>query len=73
MMKKKKKEIRKTVSDGYASVETCARIDCDLQVVRPGKFQCKGESDSLGCPFDESELISRITSHVDGVLNKRAK
>jgi hypothetical protein len=31
---------KKTITDGYQYWETCARKDCGLHVVRPGKVQC---------------------------------
>lgn len=33
----------KTVTDGYCEWDKCARQDCDLHVVRPGKVQCSCE------------------------------
>lgn len=41
------------VEDGYCEAVKCWRPDCDLQVVRPGKFQCSGEPG--GCPRNEAE------------------
>lgn len=36
-------------NDGFGMiVEKCSRADCDAQVVRPGKSQCRGESGSDG-------------------------
>lgn len=58
------------VSDGYTEWEKCSRIDCDLQVVRPGKVQCRGEYDSLGCPHTEAELISTMNKTLKNLLKK---
>lgn len=61
---------RGTISDGYSEWEKCARIDCDLQVVRPGKVQCRGEHDSLGCPQTETQLIGMMGKAVNKLLKK---
>lgn len=41
------------IEDGFGSSwQKCVRSDgCDLQVVRPGKVQCRGEFDA-GCEWD---------------------
>ena len=39
------------VDDGFGNIwERCMRPDCDLDVVRPGKVQCSGDTDAIGCP-----------------------
>lgn len=48
------------VSDGYNEWERCLRPDCDLEIVRPGKTQCSGEGDGIGCPDNQDELIARL-------------
>lgn len=41
----------RTIDDDFGSVwRLCERADCDLQVVRPGKVQCRGEWEPNGCP-----------------------
>jgi len=60
----------RTVNDGFGEVMMCARIDCDLEVVRPGKVQCRGEYDSLGCPHTESELIKTMFNAVKKLLGE---
>ncbi len=60
--------MRRTVDDGYGEVECCARIDCDLEVVRPGKVQCRGEYDSLGCPHTVEELVSTMNKTIKNIL-----
>ena len=57
------------VDDGYGLVAMCARIDCDLEIVRPGKVQCRGEYDSLGCPQTKSELIATMQAYIDKALD----
>lgn len=51
------------VEDADGDWECCARRDCDLELVRPGKVQCSGETDRIGCPRTEPELIDRLTKH----------
>ena len=58
----------RTVDDGFGETFMCARIDCDLEVVRPGKVQCRGEYDSLGCPSTTSELLATIQTVIDAAL-----
>jgi hypothetical protein len=60
--------MRRTVDDGYGEVECCSRIDCDLEVVRPGKVQCRGEYDSLGCPHTEEELVKTMNKAIKNIL-----
>lgn len=44
------------VNDGFGTIGVmCDREDCDLQVVRPGKFQCRGEYDEIGCCWGPEE------------------
>jgi len=62
--------MRRTVDDGYGEVECCARIDCDLEVVRPGKVQCRGEYDSLGCPHTVEELVSTMNKTIKNILKR---
>lgn len=61
---------KRTVDDGFGEVMMCARIDCNLEVVRPGKVQCRGEYDSLGCPHTESELIGTMLSAIKKLLGE---
>lgn len=71
-MKKRSKKTNSSreVDDGYGAVMMCVRIDCDLQVVRPGKVQCRGEDDSLGCPHSVEELIATMKEYVDKVIER---
>ena len=49
------------VEDGFGNGwSKCLRRDCDLQVVRPGKAQCNGDWDGIGCPFDQDELVESL-------------
>lgn len=42
------------IDDGFGNCwRLCSRDDCDLQVVRPGKVQCRGDYDQRGCAFDD--------------------
>ena len=70
MKKKQTVDVSRQVDDGYGSTMMCARIDCDLEVVRPGKVQCRGEYDSLGCPATHSDLVAAIKNAVDAALGK---
>jgi hypothetical protein len=53
-----------TITDGFAEWVKCARSDCDLQVVRPGKVQCSGEYDDMGCPDDVISLIAALETEI---------
>lgn len=70
MKKKQTVDAGRQVDDGYGSTMMCARIDCDLEVVRPGKVQCRGEYDSLGCPATHGDLIAAIKNAIDAALGK---
>lgn len=53
------------IDDGCGCIwQPCIRPDCDLHVVRPGKAECSGESDNVGCPRDTGELIDRLYGEV---------
>lgn len=42
------------VDDGFGNVWLlCGREDCDLDIVRPGKVQCRGDYDERGCVWEE--------------------
>jgi hypothetical protein len=43
----------------------CLRLDCTLEVVRPGKVQCDGESDRIGCPYGVQDLIDGLYAEND--------
>ena len=54
------------ITDGFGSEwEKCLRRDCDLQVVRPGKVQCNGEYDDIGCPHDQAELLTALQCAIE--------
>jgi len=47
--------MRRTIDDGFGNEwELCARPDCGLEIVRPGKVQCW--CDGAGEPLDEDEV-----------------
>jgi hypothetical protein len=49
------------IEDGFgASWEKCLRSDCSLEVVRPGKAQCEGNLDAIGCPKFVQDLIDGL-------------
>lgn len=53
----------KVVEDCDGEWLGCVRRDCDLELTRPGKVQCSGDTDKIGCPQTETELIDRLTKH----------
>ena len=49
------------IEDGLGdSWNKCLRRDCSLHVVRPGRVQCEGDYDGIGCPYDQGELITAL-------------
>lgn len=54
------------IEDGFGSRwRKCLRHDCSLHVVRPGKVQCEGDYDGIGCPFDQAELASALKRAIE--------
>lgn len=49
------------IDDGFGNAwAKCLRTDCSLQIVRPGKVQCEGEHDEIGCPHDHAEVLTSL-------------
>lgn len=53
--------------DGFGTYATkCARADCDAQIVRPGKTQCRGDSDDIGCsPGQRPSPLDILAARLD--------
>lgn len=69
---------RKTIEDGFgSSCTTCPHPLCDLQVVRPGKFQCDDWCDHVDAMGDlevSEEHIAKLLEHIAWLtaeLNRR--
>lgn len=58
------------ITDGYSEWQKCSRTDCDLQIVRPGKVQCKGEHDELGCPPTKEDAIEKARLIMREIIRK---
>lgn len=59
------------VEDGFGNGwNKCLRLDCSLQIVRPGKVQCDGDYDNVGCPFDQAELITALDRALELLAEK---
>lgn len=58
--------VAEVIEDGFGSSwEKCLRQDCSLQIVRPGKVQCDGEYDGIGCPTNQAELLTSLGRAID--------
>lgn len=54
------------IEDGFGNGwNKCLRRDCSLQIVRPGKVQCDGEYDGIGCPHDQAELLTALECAIE--------
>jgi hypothetical protein len=58
--------VAEVITDGFGSEwEKCLRRDCDLQVVRPGKVQCNGDHDEIGCPQSWGGLVDGLCAELE--------
>lgn len=53
------------INDGFGNAWVkCLRADCSLHIVRPGKVQCEGEYDEIGCPHDHAKVLTSLDSAI---------
>ena len=59
---------KRLISDGYCEVEMCDKFDCDLQVVRPGSFQCSCEDDNMTEYNSELDTLKELVDKARRII-----